>query len=168
MAVLRKSIDYNTCYARDNIASAGCSIIAVLFYLFILIVLKKTSVIDWICWLGSWLIPIMLVFVIYCSFMEAHAWRKRNQRFRREAVAMETAVVSRDEGHYEDDGYTAAYSIYSLTLQMTSEQAAVCPGETEIVANVSMRIFKWYEDRTTAKIYYYPFDPLAFLLQEEL
>ena len=171
MAAYRKPIDFDPGKARDNLLGGGCSILASLISIAIAISFfsAKTSIFDWIAYF--WLIPPMVLFSlfgVYFSFSEGLEGLKKNKKWRHETTVMETNIVDCQEIYYEDDGYTAAYSVYHLSLGIVPDQQAVSPGETLVIACVSQSIFKKYAHKQSARISYLRVDPLVFLIEGEM
>lgn len=175
MAVNRKPIDFDPGRAVDSLSGGGCMVPMGLFYLVGAVAAVRglfTDMGSFLGWVGIFVLcaPIAyLAFVVSAQMIsEGLEGLKKNKKWRRETTVMETSIVDRQEIEREGDDYTNPYSVYYLSLSLVPDQQAVCPGETVVIASVSRSIYDKYAHKQSARIYYYPADPLVFLIKGEI
>ena len=169
MAAYRKPIDFDPGQAKDNLVGGGCSVLLGWFITAIAFIIEKKSLLDWVIPFGLLLLVAFFILLVGDqAFSDGLVELRRNEKWRKKTTVVETNIIDRREIYYEDDGYTAAYSLYHIALNMDPDQQAVCPGEAVIIASVSQGIFKRYAHKKSARIYYFSADPLFFLMEGEI
>jgi hypothetical protein len=119
--------------------------------------------------LGLWfLMSSLILFGADQAVSEGLEVVRKNNEWRHETTFIETSIVDRQEIYHECDGYEDSYSIYNLSLSLVPDQQAVCPGETVVIASVSRSVYEKYAHKQAARIYYFPADPLVFLIKGEI
>ena len=168
MSAFRKVPEF---YSPGAIGSftAGVFMIPGVLFLFILILFAgKKSFGDWI---GFSLVLILefVAFIFTISSMEdGFSKLKRKRVWVGSCATARTTIVKREGNVRYTDDYYKYGPFWSLDLEMIPDQREKCPGESIVSANISKGLYRRYAHKDTIRVYYYPSDPLVFLLEGEI